>query len=323
MLNIAITGGSGFIGNELTKQLIKNEKVERIIIISRGEAKQSSMKTSFPDGAGSKLRYFIGDARDYNRLCQAFREVDCVIHCAALKRVEVCEYDPIEAVQTNVLGAVNVVNACNATGVKKCILTSTDKACMPDTLYGGTKFCAERIFTAANNLGSCRFSSCRYANVEGSTGSVIPIWKHTLALDGTIDITDKRMTRMWITQEHAARFVLDRLESMEGGEVFIPDLKGETLLDTAKRCCGYGNYCIETSDPHSFNEIGIRPNEKLHETLISDADSRNCYKTDDYYTIYPAFHDWRVKFPKKGTKMPESFRLSSDGPKADTDWGKE
>lgn len=300
-MRVAITGGAGFIGQELTRQLYSRS--QRIVIVSRSESRQANMKAAWPEYPDNIMRYMIGDVRDTDRMESAFKGCDCVIHAAALKRVEVCEYDPQEAIHTNVIGTMNVATACVRANVEKAILISTDKAVEPITLYGATKFAAERYWIAANNLrGRCKFSACRYANVAGSTGSVLPLWKKQADNGEPLTITDKRMSRMWIEKEEAAAFVLDCLDKMQGGEVFIPDLKGKRMVDLAK----------EITDNPQFSEIGLRPAEKLHEILISEADARDCWKTDNGYTIYPPYHDWVNEYNKTGCKMQESFRLSSN-----------
>lgn len=299
-MNLLITGGSGTIGNEITRQAY--DKCDRIVIYSRGEAKQAEMKELFPEYPDNKMRYLIGDVRDPNRLTSAMRGIDHVIHAAAIKRVEVAEYDPCEAVKTNINGTMNVIEACNKANVKKCILTSTDKAACPETLYGATKLCGERLFISANNLGKCRFSVCRYANVEGSTGSVLKIWERQAAAGKPITITDSRMTRMWLSKEEAAAFILSKFEAMAGGEIFIPDLHGINIRKLAQTL--YPDKPVE--------EIGLRPSERLYEVLITETDSRNCYYNGDYYVIYPAHHDWVKTISTTGTRVKEGFRLTSE-----------
>ena len=201
-MNLLITGGSGFIGNEIVKQIY--DKYDRIVIYSRSESKQAEMKERFPEYPDNKMRYMVGDVRDVTRLTSAMRGIDHVIHAAALKRVETAEYDPAECLKTNVVGTMNVIEACNSAGIKKCITTSTDKAAAPETLSGSSKLCAERLFVSANNLGKCRFSICRYANVEGSTGSVVELWHRQHNAGIPLTITDVRMSRMWIQADVAA-----------------------------------------------------------------------------------------------------------------------
>jgi len=316
MSSLLISGGAGFIGKELVKQA--QPKFDRIIVYSRSESRQAEMKRDFPDGGASGMRYMIGDIRDEDRLSRAMRGVTHVIHAAALKRVEVCEYDPEEAVKTNIIGSMSIIHACNRNSVQKCLMISTDKAVEPITLYGQTKATMERMAIAANNIGTCRFSCARYANVTGSTGSVLELWDRQAINGGPLTITDKRMTRMWIDKTQAAEFVLRKLEKMDGGEIFVPLCPAYKLISMAESISSRylsGGSCIEDgAEPGiGIEEIGLRPNEKLHEVLISESDARDCWlQGDGSYTIYPATHDWRAKWVREGLRMPDDFRLSSD-----------
>lgn len=323
-MKILITGGTGTLGHEIVKQLWAKptsvdaqtidgcdwSAVDRIVIYSRGEQRQVEMSKEYPEYPKNVIRYDIGDIRDRDRLAQAMRGCDTVIHAAALKHVPVCEYNPQEAISTNVLGAKNVIEACNIAGVKKCIVVSTDKAVEPITLYGATKFAMEKMAIAANNLGSCRFSVVRYANVYGSNGSVIPIWRKQHAEGLPLTITDSKMTRMWITIEEAARFILSRFDLIQGGEVFVPRCHSENIVQTALKCLP-----VVEGHEHKvdFVETGIRPSEKLHETLISESDARDCWKmADRSYICFPPIHDWIACYKYPLVKMPETFRMCSN-----------
>lgn len=303
-MKIAITGGSGFIGNALVKRLYP--LCSRIVIYSRSESKQAEMKQKWPELPDNIMRYMIGDVRDEKRMVDAFKGCDCVVHAAALKRVEVCEYDPVESVKTNIDGTINVVRACNSSGVKKAIFISTDKAVEPITIYGATKLAAERVWIASNALGPCRLSAVRYANVEGSTGSLLELWRKQATTGRAITITHPECTRMWITQERATALIHTALNDMQGGEIFIADCEKRRIQDMAANV-----YPLAKKEV-----IGLRPSEKLHEMLISECDARSCYKNEnvdigEYYVVYPSFHSWIKEYDKKGILMPESFRLSS------------
>lgn len=300
MKSLLITGGSGFIGHAIVEQVY--DQYDRIVIYSRSEAKQAEMKRKWPEYPDNKMRYMIGDVRDKDRLVSALRGVTHVIHAAALKRVETAEYDPSECIKTNVIGAMNVIEACNIAGVQKCLTTSTDKAAAPETLYGSTKLCAERLFVAANNLGTCRFSICRYANVWGSTGSVIELWDKQYAAGDYLTVTDLRMTRMWIHPKVAAAFIVSKFDVMQGGEVFVPAIPGQSIRDII----------INHYPDAKVKETGLRPSEKMHEIMITDVDSRDCYLDAGWYTIYPAHHDWTADMKRRGVKMPEGFTLTSE-----------
>lgn len=302
-----LTGGTGTLSQELVRQLWEDAK--RIVVFSRGEHKQVEMAKKYPEYPKNTIRYVIGDIRDKNRLTKAMAGCEYVIHTAALKHVPVCEYNPQEAIATNIIGTQNVIEACHAAGIKKCIVVSTDKSVEPITLYGATKMCMERIAVSGNNLGSCRFSVVRYANVYGSNGSVIQSWQKQLDRDEPMTITDSRMTRMWIDVKDAASFIINRFHSMEGGEIFVPKCKSTSIMDMAKKCS------VDNRKEFKVKETGLRPAEKLHEILISESDARDCWQmpSGDYYIIYPPIHDWTVDFQRKGTKQPETFRMASNG----------
>ncbi len=282
MLNnktIIITGGSGSLGNALTKKIIKISKPKRLIIFSRDELKQSEMKKRFPEKKYSFIRYFLGDVRDKSRLLEAFREVDIVIHAAALKQVPSGEYNPLELIKTNIIGAQNVIEACIQNNIKKVVALSTDKAANPINLYGATKLASDKLFVAANNITGkikCRFSIVRYGNVVNSRGSVIPIFKDFMSKD-YFPLTDKRMTRFWITLEQGVNFVLESLKRMQGGEIFVPKIPSVKIVDVAK----------SMDAKKKLKLIGIRPGEKLHETMCPIDDNHLIIEFRDHYVIKP------------------------------------
>lgn len=300
MLNgktILITGGTGSFGKKFTETVLKRYKPKKLIIFSRDEFKQYEMGKKFSQGKYPAIRYFLGDVRDKNRLYRAFEGVDYVIHAAALKQVPALEYNPTEAVKTNVDGADNIVDAAIDAGVQKVVALSTDKAVNPANLYGATKLVAEKLLIAANNYGGCRvaFSAVRYGNVVGSRGSVIPFFLE-LKKKGIKEfpITDERMTRFWITLESGVDLVLYALQHSVGGEIFIPKIPSMNLMDLAKAV-----------DPAAtFKNIGIRPGEKLHETLISEDESRKTVDIGKYYVVLPQF-DGSQALIREYTGKPE------------------
>lgn len=315
MLNnkvILVTGGTGSFGKKFVDIILKRYKPERLIIFSRDEFKQSEMTKVFPEKKYPAIRFFLGDIRDKDRLYRAFEDVDYVIHAAALKQVPALEYNPTEAVKTNVIGADNIVDAAIDRGVKKVIALSTDKAVSPINLYGATKLAAEKIFIAANAYGGGRvkFSVVRYGNVVGSRGSVIPFFLK-LKEQGVKEfpVTDERMTRFWITLEQSVGLVIKALKESVGGEVFVPVIPSMKIIDLAKaiepRC--------------RFKIINIRPGEKIHETLISEDEIRNTKKLDGAYVILPQFFE-KKEINKKYDKypyLPEGFIYRSDN---NTNW---
>ncbi len=280
---ILLTGGTGSFGKAFTEMMLESVHPKKLIIFSRDELKQSEMKTQFDD---QSIRYFIGNVRDKDRLKRAMNGVDIVIHAAALKQVPACEYNPLEAVKTNIMGAANIIDAALDTGVKKVLALSTDKAVNPINLYGATKLVAEKLFIQANSYSGTlvtRFSCVRYGNVVGSRGSVIPIFKRQRK-SGIVTLTDKRMTRFWITLEQVIGFAIDAVELMQGGEVFVPKIPSMRIIDVA-----------EVLAPSCTKKIiGIRPGEKLHEVLISKDESRMALEFDDMYIIQPPFPWWSL-----------------------------
>jgi len=307
MLNdkvMLVTGGTGSFGRKFTHVVLSRYRPRKLIIFSRDELKQHEMRREFPDTADSPVRYFIGDVRDRERLNRAFRDVDIVIHAAALKQVPACEYNPFEAVQTNIIGAKNVIDAAIDHGVKKVMAISTDKAVNPVNLYGATKLCAEKMFIQANaysGASGSRFSCCRYGNVVGSRGSVIPIFLEQRKM-GKITVTDARMTRFWITLGQGVEFVIQCLGVMLGGEVFVPKIPSMSIMDLAKAL---------TPDCE-VSYIGIRPGEKLHEVLVSEDEGRHTVELDTMHIIKPAHPWWGVKNWAGAKPVPEGFRFASE-----------
>jgi UDP-N-acetylglucosamine 4,6-dehydratase len=300
--SVLVTGGTGSFGKKFMEIMLRKYQPHRLVIFSRDELKQHEMRASGFNHPS--LRYFIGDVRDVDRLKRALAGITMVIHAAALKQVPACEYNPFEAIQTNIMGGRNVIDAAIDTGVRRILALSTDKAVNPINLYGATKLCAEKMFVQANAYAGAqntRFSCARYGNVVGSRGSVIPIFLEQRKR-GKITITDPRMTRFWLTLEHGVKFVIRCLEQMHGGEIFVPKIPSMRLLDLA-----------ETIAPGCDVEyIGIRPGEKLHEVLVSDDESRNTLETEEMFVIQPAHPWWKAENWMHATKLPEGFRYSSD-----------
>lgn len=305
--NVLITGGTGSFGRTLTQILIKEHQPNKIIIFSRDELKQHEMRSEGFDD--ERLRFFIGDVRDLDRLRRAMHGVDIAVHAAALKQVPACEYNPIEAVMTNVMGARNIIDAALDNGVERVMGMSTDKAVNPVNLYGATKLCQEKLLVHANAYSGdlpTRFSCARYGNVVGSRGSVIPLFMRQRAA-GRITVTDPRMTRFWITIDQGVRFVIRCIEQMHGGEVFVPKIPSMSLLDVAEA----------VAPGCEIDEIGIRPGEKLHEVLINDDESRQALDVGDAYVVQPTHSWWSSESWIDGVPLPNGFRYASD---TNTDW---
>ena len=303
--SLLITGGTGSFGRRIVATLLGQAKLRRLVVFSRDELKQSEMREALPERRHPELRFFLGDVRDRDRLHRAFSDVDHVVHAAALKQVPAAEYNPFEAVKTNVLGAQNVIEEAIDRGVSRVVALSTDKAANPVNLYGATKLCSDKLFVAGNayaGAGPTRFAVVRYGNVVGSRGSVVPLFQR-LRSTGVIPITDPRMTRFWITLDQGAAFVLDALASLRGGEVFVPKIPSVRLVDLAKALA-----------PECRHEIvGIRPGEKLHEVLVPEDDARAAVDLGDRYAILPPFgardaDAWRAQ----GKPLPDGFRYASD-----------
>jgi len=303
---ILITGGTGSFGNEFTDIVLKEHDPEAIRIFSRGEKKQLDMMTRFND---SRLRFFIGDVRDKDRLHRAITGVDIVVHAAALKQVPACEYNPIEAVRTNVDGAINVIDAAIDNGVDRVMAISTDKAVHPVNLYGATKMTAEKLFIQGNSYSGrtkTKFSCVRYGNVIGSRGSVIPLFIEQRKT-GTITITDEKMTRFWITLEQGARFVINCINRMKGGEIFIPKISSMKITDLA-----------DAIAPDAKKKVvGIRPGEKIHEILLTEDEAKHSREFNDSFVIEPEHPFWDSNSLKEGKKLPEGFRYTSEN---NNDW---
>ena len=302
---ILITGGTGSFGKKFVEIVMAEHSPKKVIVFSRDELKQFEMaQTPKFKAHADKIRYFIGDVRDKDRLMRAFHGVDFVVHAAALKQVPAMEYNPSEAIKTNINGAMNVIDAAIDRKVQKVVALSTDKACNPINLYGATKLCSDKLFVAANAYSGhsgTTFSVVRYGNVVGSRGSVVPFFKDK-AKEGCLPITDDRMTRFWITLEQGVRFVIKSFERMQGGELFIPKIPSMNIMDLAK---AIAPQC-------KTNVVGIRPGEKLHEVMISEDDARNTKELSDCYVIQPAFDWWGQNNHAEGKSVPEGFSYSSD-----------
>ena len=302
--NILITGGTGSFGKKAIEIILKKYSPRRLIIFSRDELKQFEMSQIFSMSQYPCIRYFIGDVRDKERLNRAFQGVDYVIHAAAMKQVPAAEYNPFEAVKTNIIGAQNVINVAIDQGINKVMALSTDKAANPINLYGATKLCSDKLFIAGNTYGSRKdtiFSVVRYGNVVGSRGSVIPYFMK-FKDNGYLPITDPNMTRFWITLEQAVEFVLHCLGCMCGGELFVPKIPSMNIMDLAKAIAPECETRI----------VGVRPGEKIHELMISRDDARQALELDSFYVIQPQFKYWdRRSSWDEGRKVPADFEYSS------------
>jgi UDP-N-acetylglucosamine 4,6-dehydratase len=305
--HILITGGTGSFGRKCADILRRDYNPQRVVIFSRDELKQHEMRSGGFDQPC--FRYFIGDVRDLDRLRRAMVGVDAVIHAAALKQVPACEYNPIEAIKTNVDGAKNVIEAALDNRVQRVLALSTDKAVNPINLYGATKLVAEKLFVQANSYRGgdpIRLASVRYGNVVGSRGSVIPLFMEQRR-SGRITVTDPEMTRFWITLDQGVRFVLRSIEQMAGGEVFVPKIPSMRVLDLARAICPECEVAT----------IGIRPGEKLHEVLLSEDEARHSLELDDHYVITPVHPWWKGQSTPAGRPLPTGFRYASD---TNTEW---
>ena len=305
---VLVTGGTGSFGKKFIEIMLKEYHPAKIIVFSRDELKQHEMRINGYDDPS--LRYFLGDIRDLDRLKRAFKGVDIVVHAAALKQVPACEYNPFEAIKTNILGSQNVIDAALDCGVKKVLAISTDKAVNPVNLYGVTKLGAEKLFIQSNSYAGgreTRFSCTRYGNVVGSRGSVVPVFlqqRHT----GKLTVTDERMTRFWISLDQGVRFVIRCIEQMHGGEVFVPKIPSMSVKDLGAAIAP------ECEIVYS----GIRPGEKLHEVLVSEDEARSTVELDDMYVVQPTGTLWFGKeWEKIGKKLPDGFRYASN---TNTDW---
>jgi UDP-N-acetylglucosamine 4,6-dehydratase/5-epimerase len=301
--SVLVTGGTGSFGRAFIKALLADSTARRIVVFSRDEQKHYQMDRQLRD---PRLRFFVGDIRDRDRLRQAFRDVQVIVHAAAMKHVPLCEYNPIEAVQTNIVGARNLIEAAIEAGVERTIALSTDKAVAPANLYGATKLCMEKLLVSANAYSGdqpTRFSAARYGNVMGSAGSVIPLFREQ-SQRGQLTITDERMTRFWIDMDGAIRLVLRGLELMSGGEIFIPKLPTTDILTLAE--------ALAPGVPR--RTVGIRPGEKLHEALISPEEARRTRDLGDLLVIWPEFRFQAHPASPPGRELPAGFSYTSDLP---------
>lgn len=304
--NVLITGGTGSFGKAFVRKVIQRNKINKLIIYSRDELKQFEFSNEI---SNPKLRFFLGDVRDYDRLVMASKDVDVVIHAAAMKQIPAAEYNPMEAIKTNVIGAENVVKAAIHNEISKVLALSTDKAANPANLYGATKLCSDKLMMSGNLLAGkskTRFSVVRYGNVLGSRGSVIPFFLEKKS-EGLIPITDERMTRFWLTLDEGVEFVLNSLNIMEGGEIFVPKIPSFKVIDVARVVC--------PSIPTEI--IGIRPGEKLHEVMVTEDDSYYTYEFNNFYVIFHPSVVASSKLLNSGEKVTTGFRYSSD---SNSDW---
>lgn len=302
---ILLTGGTGSFGQKFTEIVLKEHKPRAIRIFSRGEKKQYDMNMNFQKmNKNDVLRFFIGDVRDKERLHRAMTGVDIVVHAAALKQVPSCEYNPIEAVRTNIDGAINLIDAAIDNGVDKVMVISTDKAVHPVNLYGATKMTAEKLFVQGNSYAGkiqTKFSCVRYGNVIGSRGSVIPLFLEQKK-KGVLTITDEKMTRFWIKIDYGIKFVIDCIEKMQGGEIFVPKIPSMNIIDLA-----------EAIAPRAKKKmIGTRPGEKIHEIMITEDEAKHTLEFDNFFVIEPEHPFWSERHIKGGKRVPENFRYSSD-----------
>jgi UDP-N-acetylglucosamine 4,6-dehydratase/5-epimerase len=299
---VLVTGGTGSFGKKFIEVMLREYFPAKLIVFSRDELKQHEMRTSGFDHP--TLRYFIGDVRDLERLRRAMHGVDIVVHAAALKQVPACEYNPMEAIKTNILGSSNVIEAALDSGVKKVLALSTDKAVNPINLYGATKLAAEKLFVQSNAYAggmATRFSCVRYGNVVGSRGSVIPIFLKQRD-NGKLTITDERMTRFWLPLEQGVRFVIACIEQMIGGEVFVPKIPSTKIVDLARAIAPGADLDV----------MGIRPGEKLHEVLINEDEARTTVERDEMFVVIPTATLWQRDLHYEGRPLPDGFRYSSD-----------
>jgi UDP-N-acetylglucosamine 4,6-dehydratase len=306
MLNdkvVLVTGGTGSFGRMFADVVLREYRPKKLIVFSRDELKQHEMRQVHSDGPDTQVRYFIGDVRDVDRLRRAMHGVDVVVHAAALKQVPVCEYNPIEAINTNVMGARNIIDAALDCGVSKVLAISTDKAVNPVNLYGATKLAAEKLFVHSNAYSGAhgaRFSCVRYGNVVGSRGSVIPLFVKQRQT-GTVTVTDPRMTRFWITLDQGVRFVIRCIEGMRGGEVFVPKIPSMNIMDLVRA----------VAPDCKVEQVGIRAGEKLHEVLVSEDEARQTVETDEAFVVQPD-HSWWNGEEAIGKSLPDGFRYGSD-----------
>jgi UDP-N-acetylglucosamine 4,6-dehydratase len=301
--SILVTGATGSFGKAFLTYALANLDPQRIVIFSRDELKQYEVRQKFGDDP--RLRFFLGDIRDQQRLQRAMHNIDYVVHAAALKQVDTAEYNPSEFVNTNINGSQNVIDASINAGVKKVVALSTDKASSPINLYGATKLVADKLFIAGNHYAAThptRLAVVRYGNVMGSRGSVVPLFRHLAAEGKSLPITDKRMTRFWITLPAAVKFVVDSFDVMQGGELFVPRIPSMRILDL-----------VEAVAPGApTHEMGVRPGEKLHEEMIASDDSRRTLRFPDRYVVQPVVASWGYETPAGGEEVADGFNYRSD-----------
>jgi len=303
--SVLVTGGTGSFGNKFVEIMLNRYRPRRLVVFSRDELKQSEMMARFQHRIDHpSLRFFVGDVRDQARLERAMHGVDVVFHAAALKQIPSCEYNPFEAIQTNVIGAENVINAAIDAGVTRVVMISSDKAVNPINLYGATKLCAEKLFVQGNAYGFPRgsvFSVVRYGNVIGSRGSVIPLFAAQRA-SGRVTVTDRAMTRFWIRLEQGVEFAIRCAELMRGGEIFVPKIPSMRIMDLV----------TTVASGCTIEDIGIRPGEKLHEILISEDESRQALEYDEMFVIEPLYPSWTFRSWEGGKRPAPGLRYSSD-----------
>ena len=301
--SILVTGATGSFGKAFLTYALANLDPQRIVIFSRDELKQYEVRQKFGDDP--RLRFFLGDIRDQQRLQRAMHNIDYVVHAAALKQVDTAEYNPSEFVNTNINGSQNVIDAAINAGVKKVVALSTDKASSPINLYGATKLVADKLFIAGNHYAAThptRLAVVRYGNVMGSRGSVVPLFRKLAAEGKSLPITDKRMTRFWITLPAAVKFVVDSFDVMQGGELFVPRIPSMRILDL-----------VEAVAPGApTHEMGVRPGEKLHEEMIASDDSRRTLRFPDRYVVQPVVASWGYRTPPGGERVADGFNYRSD-----------
>lgn len=298
---VLLTGGTGSFGKKFVEIALKKYRPQKLIVFSRDELKQFEMQQQFRDPI---LRYFLGDVRDRERLQRALNDVDIVVHAAALKQIPACEYNPIEAVKTNVLGAQNIIEACLDNGVRNVIALSTDKAANPVNLYGATKLVSDKLFVAGNSYAGAsgtRFSAVRYGNVIGSRGSVIPFFRERRG-SGELPITDMRMTRFFITLEQGVEFVFSCFDRMQGGEIFVPKIPSMRIVDLAQAL----------APECQLKTVGIRPGEKIHETMVPRDEAHHTLEFDSYFIVEPTFPWWGQANRVGGKRVADDFSYSSD-----------
>jgi len=303
-MSLFITGGTGSLGSAICG-LPATQNLSRVVVYSRSESRQADMKSRIPEGGAGGMRYILGDIRDQYKMSKAMTNCEYVIHAAAMKRIDTCEYDPMEAVSVNIDGTMNVIKSCLENNVASAIFVSTDKACEPVSLYGATKMAAERAWIAANNLGKTRFNVCRYGNVLSSTGSLLKIWEQQLKAEKPVSITAKGMRRYFWSLAEASEFVMLRMfnndSQKDRGVIYVPQMRSFDIEEMSTPYAKFGT-----------DYTGARCPEKLNEDLVSVYEGEHCYKREGYYAIYPSYHDWSGKQEIIGEAVPEGFKMSTE-----------